>query len=387
MALKILVTDGQNKNTLAILRDLGRDNQKYHLEITSTFNKVITLSAYSKYCRKTHVLSVASEDIDSYAEKLLDLTKERTYDVLLPVGLWSYLATSKFKDRFSKYIHLVVPDWDKMRIAFNKDRTMKFAEDLGIPTPTTITISTDDDLEDICEFPVVMKSSDGFLRYCNNRSDLIKNFEVLQNKTNTKIIVQEYITGFGCGFYGVYDQGKLIAHFLHKRLWEFPQTGGPSAIAESYFDERLLNYGKRLCDALDWNGPVMVEFKYDAEKDDYKLIEINPKLWGSLDLTIAAGVDVPRLLVDIAIGENPEFLGKYKYIKYKWLFPDSFWALISDFSLANLKEFLSRDECDHTNFYSDDVLPFVIQFLRAIAESPMIMFNPRRKYPHGIVRI
>lgn len=384
MAHRILVTDGQNKNTLAILRDLGRENQNYHLEITSTFSKVLTLSAYSKYCKKTHVLSVRSKDIDSYAEKLLNLTKERNYDVLLPVGLWSYIATSKFKESFSRYVHIVVPDWDKMRIAFNKDLTMKFAKDLGVPTPATRIVSNEDDLEEICEFPVVMKSSDGFLKYCNSRSDLIKNFRYLRNKTSTNIIVQEYIRGFGCGFYGVYDQGNRIAHFLHKRLWEFPLTGGPSAIAESYFDNRLLNYGRRLCDALDWNGPIMVEFKYDTEEDDYKLIEINPKLWGSLDLTIAAGVDVPRILVDIAIGK-PTSSYSYKYVKYKWLFPDSFWALVSDFSLTNLKEFLHHDENTCTNFYSDDVLPFLIQLMRAVAESPGIIINPRRKYPHGKV--
>jgi len=89
--------------------------------------------------------------------------------------------------------------------------------------------------------------------------------------------------------------------------------------------------------------------------------------------------------VDIAIGKTPMSSDPYRYVKYKWLFPDSFWVLISDFSLANLKEFLSRDESTRSNFYSDDVLPFLIQFMRAVAESPNIIINSGRKYPHGRV--
>ena len=40
----------------------------------------------------------------------------------------------------------------------------------------------------------------------------------------------------------------------------------------------------------------MAEFKYDTANGDYKLMELNAKLWGSLDLTIAAGIDVPKIL-------------------------------------------------------------------------------------------
>jgi len=385
MAHKILITDGPNKNTLAILRDLGKDKGKYHLEITSHFNKGITLSSYSKYCKKTHVQKSVGEDLDSYAEKLLDLVRKNDYDVLLPVGLISYLAASKFRDNFSNYVRLVVPEWEKMKIAFNKDNTMKFAEELGIPIPRTRVISTEDDLEDIDDLPVVMKSSDGFLKYCSNKNELLENYKFIKNKSATRIIAQEYITGFGCGFYGVYDQGELVAHFLHKRIREFPVTGGPSAIAESYFDKRLLHYGEKLCNALEWNGPIMAEFKYDIENDDYKLIEVNPKLWGSLDLTIAAGVDVPRILVDIALGKKPDAPKSYQYVKYKWLFPDAFWALVSDFSMVNMKEFFSSNDSIRTNFYPDDVLPFMIQFTRALAESPTIILDRKRKYPHGRV--
>jgi predicted ATP-grasp superfamily ATP-dependent carboligase len=385
--LRILVTDGENKNTLAILRSLGKNKEKYEIEVTSIHHKLITLSSYSKYCRKTHFLKLEDEGVDSYAEKLLEIVNEGGYDVLMPVGFESYIAVSKYAKNFGESTGIAVPEWEKMQVALNKDMTMKFAGEVGVPRPKTNILLTENDLEGIDEYPVVIKSSDGFLRYCNNKNELFKNFKFIKNRSRMGIIAQEYIRGFGCGFYGVYDREKLVAHILQKRLKEFPVTGGPSAVAESYFDERLLDYGKELCGSLKWHGPIMAEFKYDTKNDDYKLIELNPKLWGSLDLTIAAGIDVPGILVDIALGRRPEILGGYKYVKYKWLFPDELWALVSDFSFANLKEFFNSGQEGRTNFYPDDITPFIVQMIRAFVVSPAVLINSKRRFPHGKVAV
>ena len=63
--------------------------------------------------------------------------------------------------------------------------------------------------------------------------------------------------------------------FTFKHLTSTNTTTETSAISE------------KLLDSLNWNGPAMVEFKLDQNLNEYKLIEINPKLWGSLDLTIS----------------------------------------------------------------------------------------------------
>lgn len=386
MKNKILVTDGLNKNTLAILRALGKS--KYCIDITSNHQKIITLGFYSRYCNNVHILKNMSKDIDLYAEELLNILKNRHYDVLIPVGLTSCLAVTKHKNKFESLTNVVVPEWDAMQIASNKDRTMSFANDLGIPIPETTVLYSESDLNAIKKYPIVIKSSDdsmGFVEYCNDKKELYEKYMRLNSISKTNIISQEYIIGFGCGFYGVYKNGELIAHFLHKRIKEFPITGGPSAVAESYFDEKLYKYGKILCDALNWNGPIMVEFKYDVKNDDYKLIEINPKLWGSLDLTIEAGVNIPKILVDLALRKPVNFLSEYKTMRYKWLFPDEFKALISDFSFNSLNDFCTIGGNTKTNFYIDDPLPFIIQIIRSFIDATMIIFNTDKKFPHGKV--
>ena len=59
---------------------------------------------------------------------------------------------------------------------------------------------------------------------------------------------------------------------------------------------------RKLLDRLQWHGAAMVEWRRD-ERGLTHLVEINPRLWGSLPLTIAAGVDVPLGLLALARGE------------------------------------------------------------------------------------
>src|SRR6202000_289676 len=98
------------------------------------------------------------------------------------------------------------------------------------------------------------------------------------------------------GFFGLGRRGRVVAYFMHRRLHEVPPSGGPSAMAMSWRDPRLMDLGERFFAATEWHGPAMVEFKRARRDGQYYLIEVNPKFWGSLDLSIASGVDFPLLL-------------------------------------------------------------------------------------------
>lgn len=109
-------------------------------------------------------------------------------------------------------------------------------------------------------------------------------------------------------------------------------------------------------------------------------------MWGSLDLTIAAGVNIPEILVNLALGKEIGNISKYSYVKYKWMFPDEFRVLSSDFTLRNLKNFFRTDGHTRTNFNLEDPLPIIIQIARAFIECPAIIVSRTRKYPHGKVK-
>lgn len=83
---------------------------------------------------------------------------------------------------------------------------------------------------------------------------------------------------------------------MHRRIREVP----PSSAAESTYNSELLKLGRKILELLNWHGVAMVEFRRDSATGEFKLIEINPKFWGTLDLAIAAEIDFPHLAVQMA---------------------------------------------------------------------------------------
>jgi len=66
----------------------------------------------------------------------------------------------------------------------------------------------------------------------------------------------------------------------------------------------------------------MVEFKIDSRDGKAKLLEVNPRFWGSLALAINAGVNFPYLLTLVALGLDFPPVVDYKLGHFcRWLLP------------------------------------------------------------------
>ena len=112
------------------------------------------------------------------------------------------------------------------------------------------------------------------------------------------VLLQQYLRGTGVGIELLLSGGRPLAAFAHKRLHEVPLTGGVSSFRESVpLDATLYDHALRLLGELRWTGLAMVEFKVGATRTE--LMEINGRVWGSLPLAVASGVDFPALLAQL----------------------------------------------------------------------------------------
>jgi predicted ATP-grasp superfamily ATP-dependent carboligase len=249
---------------------------------------------------------------------------------------------------------------------------MQFAKNLGVPVPRTFDYvderSLDSHKADIT-YPCVVKASKSgpeFLRYCNDFEELKAACgEMFAKSSGGVLIIQEYVRGPGHGFFALFENGAPIATFLHERVKEYPPTGGPSAVAKSYISEDLMNHGLKLMGALRWHGPVMVEFIKDSATGEFKLIEINPKLWGSINLTMAAGVNIPQLIVKSCLGHEHQNVFKWKDVKYRWTSTNELLLLLAEPNISHLKEYIYHPG-ESSNVDCADPLPVAIQFCRSI---------------------
>ena len=73
--------------------------------------------------------------------------------------------------------------------------------------------------------------------------------------------------------------------------------------------------------ALKWHGVGMAEFKKDAE-GNAKIIEVNPKFWGTTECSISAGMNFPHMLYQIAMDGDVKPNFSYLHPKpFGWIFP------------------------------------------------------------------
>jgi predicted ATP-grasp superfamily ATP-dependent carboligase len=85
----------------------------------------------------------------------------------------------------------------------------------------------------------------------------------------------------------------------------------------------LVTSGLRLLEVLNWNGVAMIECRRDAVTGRHVVMEINGRLWGSLQLAIDAGVDFPALLVRCALGQPVQPPTDYRVgVRTRWFWGD-----------------------------------------------------------------
>ncbi len=331
--MRAIVTDANNRIALAVVRSLGSHGIDVACVEQEKFSVNRPLCFYSKYCKNEYVLPDISPANDKFITKLKGTLQKE--DVLIPVSTNSVETLCRHASELKNFADFIVPDYEAFALANDKKAIIGFADKLGIPVPSTISVKDDYELKNSApkiRYPSVIKIRNDSgtdlkpwqkYRIAKNYKELI-DFYKLSREITSDLIIQDYIEGQGYGFEAFFDyRGELKAYFCHHRLREYPISGGPSSFCESVKEPQLIDYGIRLLSELKWRGVAMVEFKKDIADNKYKLIEVNPKFWGTLPLAIKCGIDFPFLLYNAALGNEIEIKKEYvQGIKLRFLWLD-----------------------------------------------------------------
>jgi predicted ATP-grasp superfamily ATP-dependent carboligase len=316
----ILITDGEQRAALAAVRSLGAAG--YTVHVCSSHPR--SLAGQSRYCATETKVPEALRDPSGFAKELARIAASLNVDVLLPITEASLLAVLPARNAFKCVIPFASAEqFDRI---CDKAEVLRVASARGIAVPAQKEMvappSRADDLGSL-QFPIVIKPSrsvsgpeSGRVRnavsYANNESELRETLTQLP-ATSYPILLQQRIVGPGVGVSLLMWDGELRAAFSHRRIREKPPSGGVSVLRESIpLDDDLLEASVGLLKDLDWQGVAMLEYKRDANTGVYYLMEINGRLWGSLQLAIDSGVDFPRLLVEAALDLPSDPVTKYR---------------------------------------------------------------------------
>jgi predicted ATP-grasp superfamily ATP-dependent carboligase len=140
---------------------------------------------------------------------------------------------------------------------------------------------------------------------------------------NSDPIVQEFIDGDIVDACAIANRGKVKAILTQVRTKTLPPKGGFGVMNRTVNVPEVRDMAECLLTDLGWHGVAQIEFKYDTKSKQYKLMEINPKFWGTLALSVAAGIDFPYLAYRMAVGEDVG--GGHSFEEncvYRWVVPN-----------------------------------------------------------------
>ena len=330
-ATRVLVLDAQTLQALATVRSLGRAG--YDVLVAS--HRAAPLASWSRYARRRR--RVAAESREAFAD-LRRWAAAQGVTVVLPLTERSCLLCNAERAEWEAAGITVGCGPDDMLLqAFDKGRTLAHAVACGVAIPPTRYPESWDDCwaaAGALGYPCVVKPrfsnvrrGDRFMpdagpRYVARPEDLVAAVTACRQGAAWPLM-QAYAPGRGKGIFAVCDHGRAVTWFAHERLRDVRPSGSGSSLRRSTaITAALQDAAHRLVTRLAWHGPVMVEFQDDGSSEPV-LMEVNGRFWGSLQLAVAAGVDFPRLWVEVLHGKTPRATDGYATgVIVRWLWGD-----------------------------------------------------------------
>ena len=201
----------------------------------------------------------------------------------------------------------------------DKVEVLRLASVAGLPVPPTTTV-TEDDLgrgRQELVYPAIVKpvrsqtpDDDGVLRWASAQAvQQAEELEgVLAAMPGSSWLIQPYIAGKLRAVGGVAWEGKIVCAVHQVAERTYPPAGGSSYAVTIAPDHDLEGRVARLVGLTGLSGIFQVQF---VESDTAYFIDLNPRMYGSLALAVAAGLNLPAIWADLLLGRSPE-VGAYR---------------------------------------------------------------------------
>jgi len=260
---------------------------------------------------------------NDYIQVLEDIALKENIKVILPQTTREIIKLSESKDRFSNQgIAVVVSSFESIRVANDKYLLLEKAREIGVPYPAYFLANSIPSLLDaikILGYPqkkVVVKPriSSGMrgLRVITNESWNLKKFlsekpegieinldqllDILKNN-EFELLVTEYLPGIEYTIDVFRGKSGVIAI---PRIREKIRSG-ITFDAKVVLNSDLINYAMELAKALDLKYCFGFQFK-SSEEGISKLIEANPRVQGTMVVSLFAGFNIIYYSILEALG-------------------------------------------------------------------------------------
>lgn len=365
-----MVTYAWVRSSWSLIRCLARQGLEVHAGDHQTF----FMSRYSRYCSGWFQYPHFHEDTDGFIQSIIDYINEFDIGLYIPSHEEGFIV-SRHLDKFPKSVHVAVGSYESIRRLDNKLHAQQLAEELGVPHPRTVEIQNLEELDSVLDaLPIkgVIKAPyshgshgvDFYDSHAELREKWIKT-NSHRGQSDPAPIVQEFVHGHIQTVMVLAEKGEVLANFARRNIREKEPFGGAAVKCESTLFSKGLEDASRMVKHLGYSGVAMFEFIVAHDSDQYWLMEVNPRYWGTTPHDLSCGVNFPYYQYCLAHGLPFEKNQVYPLgHKARWIAGD----VISFFKCRRKGHFfddlgkrLDFDDDSFMDFALDDPLPFFVQ--------------------------
>lgn len=381
---------GCHKIGLGIIRALGERG----VPVIGAYYNIMDMGYVSKYIKESIKITDPNLDEKLFVDELKKIAEKYKKAVLFASDDTTLLAVSKNKDVLNKLFRVEAPDYQTTNKFIDKQFTYALAHQIGVLAPKTFLPNNFEEAKEFAkqlDFPCLLKPTVGHLffntfkkkmLFINNIGELAEAYKKLGD-FNMQMMLQEFIPGddtHGVNYNSLFLNGKPFIEFTSEKIrLTPPRTGFPRVIISKYV-EKVIEPGRKMLAALDYDGFSCMEFKKDSRSGNYVFMEINGRQNLSTPLAVKCGLNFPyityRKLID---GSIPEILGEYKKGVY-WIDPGKdILESIRSFKKEHFNpiEYIRPYLTENVQTIPDlrDLKPLLKRFTDGLVQIPKVLLN------------
>ena len=263
---------------------------------------------------ETYMIPYPNQGAEQILERLLYIHSQVRIDVIIPTLDSELLLYQKLQPRLKEAgISMYLPTEEVVKKRA-KSKLVEFCQEHNIPTPKTVIVNDPSNLNRAIEevgYPLYVKGVFYEAFKCQTRDEVLSMFEKLRDKWGLPILLQESLNGEEFDVCTVGDRhGELLGAVPIRKLRLTDK--GKAWVAVTIKNQQLYNLSCHILKALKWSGPCELEIVQDFNTKEFMLLEINPRFPSWIYLGTGANQNLPKLVVDLALGKEVKPLPQAK---------------------------------------------------------------------------
>lgn len=350
--VSVLIADiCENSLAYYVIRCLKESNQKFKINMLVASDKISSNNPWIVFYQNSHyvdrlIISIYKMNTQEYLNEVIKFMENTGTAIVFAASEEGFKFVSQYRNKLSKLCKVIaLPSQEALDTAFDKWKLSLILKQNNVPIPQTSLLNRLDNFSSF-NYPVIIKPINGSGGKNIQKFDKYSKeyFQKIINNKNEVYIIQEYIDGYDIDCNVLCLEGEVVAYTIQRPLGV--EAGFSPKIDKLKFvhNPAVIDVVRKTMKALKWSGIAHLDLRYDYKKENFQVIEINPRFWQSLMGSLSVGVNFPYLLFLLTnnISFPPVTYEEKYYVKFPRFLKDAFDGTVEyNLSDTNIKYILS----------------------------------------------